>query len=102
VDALYHSQFVITDSGGLQKEAFFAGRRAIVLRDETEWTELVDAGWTVLISPDSADLEGAIRDQLQDWAQKGHIVPPMLYGDGCAADAMATSLALGLWDLSQS
>ncbi len=102
VDALYRAQFVITDSGGLQKEAFFAGRRAIVLRDETEWTELVDAGWTVLISPDSADLEGAIRFQLQDWVQRGYLEPPMLYGDGSAADAMARSLAQGLWQLSQS
>lgn len=102
VDALYRAQFVITDSGGLQKEAFFAGRRAIVLRDETEWTELVNAGWTVLISPDSTDLGGAIRAQLRNWAQIGHSEPPMLYGNGCASDAMATSLAQGLWELSQS
>jgi UDP-GlcNAc3NAcA epimerase len=102
VDALYRSQFVITDSGGLQKEAFFAGRRAIVLRDETEWTELVDAGWTSLVSPDSTDLEGAIRAQLSRWAQVGQLEPPMLYGDGLAAEAMAASLAQGLWELSRS
>lgn len=102
VDALYRSQFVITDSGGLQKEAFFAGRRAIVLRDETEWTELVDAGWTSLVSPDSTDLEGAIRAQLSRWAQVGQLEPPMLYGDGLAAEAMAVSLAQGLWELSRS
>jgi UDP-GlcNAc3NAcA epimerase len=102
VDALYRTEFIITDSGGLQKEAFFAGRRAIVLRDETEWTELVDSGWTSLISPDSTDLEAAIRAQFGRWAQIGHSEPPKLYGDGCAADAMAVSLAQGLRELSQS
>jgi UDP-GlcNAc3NAcA epimerase len=99
VDALYRSEFVVTDSGGLQKEAFFAGRKAIVLRDETEWTELVEAGWTALISPDTPDLEGAIRGQFNRWALGGERQPPNLYGDGCSADAMAHSLAQGLWEL---
>jgi len=102
VDALYRAQFIVTDSGGLQKEAFFAGRRAIVLRGETEWTELVDAGWTALISPDTADLEGAIRNQLQNWVNMGSSEPPMLYGDGRAAEAMAASLAAGLTQLCSS
>ena len=39
---------VVTDSGGLQKEAFFAGVPAVTVRSETEWTELVEAGWSAL------------------------------------------------------
>jgi len=44
-----HSAFVITDSGGLQKEAYFCGKRALVVMPDTGWRELVDIGWNVLI-----------------------------------------------------
>jgi len=43
------SAFVITDSGGLQKEAYFCGKRALVVMPDTGWRELVDIGWNVLI-----------------------------------------------------
>lgn len=102
VEALYQSEFVITDSGGLQKEAFFAQRRAIVLRDETEWTELVESGWTSLVSPDQPDLAGALRNQFAQWSLAPCEQPPLLYGDGNAADAMAQSLAQGLFELQAS
>jgi len=46
------SLFVITDSGGLQKEAYFAGKRAIVVMPDTGWRELTDIGWNVLSNPD--------------------------------------------------
>ncbi len=46
------SLFVITDSGGLQKEAYFAGKRAIVVMPDTGWRELTDIGWNVLGEPD--------------------------------------------------
>lgn len=45
---LQHAKYVITDSGGLQKEAYFFKKLCITLRDETEWTELVDYGYNVL------------------------------------------------------
>jgi len=47
-----HSAFVITDSGGLQKEAYFCGKRALVVMPDTGWRELVDTGWNVLVDKD--------------------------------------------------
>jgi len=44
-----HSAFVITDSGGLQKEAYFCAKRALVVMPDTGWRELVDMGWNVLV-----------------------------------------------------
>ena len=47
-----HSAFVITDSGGLQKEAYLCGKRALVVMPDTGWRELVDTGWNVLVDKD--------------------------------------------------
>jgi len=48
-----HCVFVITDSGGLQKEAYFSGKRALVVMPDTGWRELVDIGWNVLLCDDA-------------------------------------------------
>ena len=74
------ARLVITDSGGLQKEAYWLGVPCLTLRNETEWVETVDAGWNVLVGADSAKIVDAVHSFA---APNAH---PALYGDGAAAD----------------
>lgn len=72
--------FVLTDSGGLQKEAYFHGKKCITTRNETEWIELVECGINRLVGAD----ELVIRNSF-DWAMKPSVHPDGLYGNGNAA-----------------
>ena len=84
---LRDSRFVITDSGGLQKEAYFLGKRCITIRDETEWTELVEIGANRVVGADP----GAIREAFE-WALADLRVEP-IYGSGDAGRRIANLLA---------
>ena len=75
---------VITDSGGLQKEAYFAGKRAVVVMPDTGWRELVEIGWNVL-----ADGKG-ISDAV--FSSKERPYPTGLYGNGDAGKRMVEIL----------
>lgn len=54
-------QFVMTDSGGVQKEAYFFAKPCITLRDSTEWTELVESGWNTLVGADEEKILNAVK-----------------------------------------
>lgn len=78
---------IATDSGGVQKEAFFHGIPCVTLRDETEWVELVEMGWNQLAPPGQADITETIRGAMGRKGKTGHP-----YGDGNAAQHIATTL----------
>ncbi|MHA1564801.1 MAG: non-hydrolyzing UDP-N-acetylglucosamine 2-epimerase [Alphaproteobacteria bacterium] len=81
---------VVTDSGGLQKEAFYHGVPCVTLRAQTEWTELVDCGWNTLAPPLGADSVAAAIARAR--GQRPPAPPPALYGDGTAARQIARAL----------
>ncbi len=86
ISLLKAARAVLTDSGGVQKEAYVVGTPCITLRDETEWVETVDAGWNVLAG---ADTERIIR--LMDTFSPPEEHPP-LYGDGNGAKTIVDIL----------
>jgi len=78
---------IATDSGGLQKEAFFHHVPCVTLRNETEWIELVECGWNRLITTwNSSEIKNSIKDFLsRDFTRQ---VIPVLYGNGMSAIKM--------------
>ncbi|GAB3468058.1 non-hydrolyzing UDP-N-acetylglucosamine 2-epimerase [Polaromonas eurypsychrophila] len=84
-----YAALIATDSGGVQKEAFFFGVPCVTLRDETEWVELVAAGWNRLASPAGGDdIHSVIQDAL---GSRGQSIFP--YGDGRAAEMIVSHLS---------
>ena len=57
-----NSQKIVTDSGGVQKEAYFLKKPCITMRDETEWVETVDNGWNVIVGSDSNKIMNALEN----------------------------------------
>lgn len=87
-----HAALIATDSGGVQKEAYFYEVPCVTLRDETEWGELVESGWNRLAPPANAELVSvAIQQAL---GTRGHAVS--LYGKGDAADKIAARLVVDI------
>ena len=79
---------VVTDSGGLQKEAFFFGKPCVTTRHETEWVELVELGANCLAGSDENDIILAVKRMYS----KKVVDAQSLYGNGKAASRIVESL----------
>ena len=80
------ARVVLTDSGGVQKEAYWYGVPCVTLRTTTEWVETIEAGWNTLVGSDSEAIVSAVREAAPPSER------PHLYGDGHASAKIADLL----------
>lgn len=85
--------FVATDSGGLQKEAYFFEKPCLTLRTETEWVELVECGANTLCGHNTDRIVSCAKEILSNSTKQKH---PALYGDGTAAKKIAELMRVSL------
>jgi len=83
-----HAQMVFTDSGGVQKEAFFFNKPCIILRKETEWTELVENGAALTVDTD----EKKIFEAYSHFKKGNNINHENIFGDGHAAEYICNEI----------
>jgi UDP-GlcNAc3NAcA epimerase len=81
-----HARAVLTDSGGVQKEAYLLGTPCVTLRDTTEWVETVESGWNVLVDLDRDAALAALERQPPPGPR------PELYGGGQAGERIRAAL----------
>ena len=86
---LINSQLVITDSGGLQKEAFFAKKKCITVRSETEWVELIDSKTNILTKP--KEIFNAF-DKVNNNNNNNNEFDNEIFGDGKSSDLIVKSI----------
>lgn len=89
LSALESSSKVLTDSGGVQKQAYFFGVPCVTLRGETEWVETVEAGWNILVGGSARAIVGAVKEFRPSGPR------PRLYGNGRASSRIVRILERG-------
>lgn len=92
IELIKHCTLVITDSGGLQKEAFFLKKHCVTLRDETEWSELIDQGYNELAGADKKKIIDSVKKMLE----KKSGFSANLYGLGKASKIIVDTISNGL------
>lgn len=88
IKALKECSIVITDSGGLQKEAYYLSKPCLTLRDETEWVELMENGCNMVLGNNPGDLVDIVTNKLSEEL----IFDLKLYGSGDTADHIAREI----------
>lgn len=78
-----NSSKIVTDSGGVQKEAYFMGKPCITMRNETEWIETVEAGWNIVVGADKDRILNAVENFTPLHKQSN------IFGDGKASEKIA-------------
>jgi UDP-GlcNAc3NAcA epimerase len=91
------ARLVLTDSGGLQKEAFFLGTPCVTLRGETEWVETVEAGGNVVTGLDRDRVLAAVRAWLEKPARPDFSLAGAPFGRGRAAEAVVEAIVRNPW-----
>ncbi len=86
-----NARLILTDSGGIQKEAFFFAVPCVTLRPETEWVETVQTGWNVLVHADRAKIVAAAKEHIWPAGR-----PPHIFGDGHASERIVRVLTRDL------
>jgi len=82
-----NARLILTDSGGMQKEAYFSGVPCVTLRTETEWVETVEAGWNVVVGSDPDAIKKAVRNHKKPTGQ-----PARIFGIGQAGHTIVELL----------
>ena len=83
-----NSKLIVTDSGGLQKEAYFFKKPCVILREQTEWVEIVENGNAILTGADNSKIKKAVSTLL---AKQNFTYPP-LFGDGQAGKFICSKI----------
>jgi len=89
IELLKNCKMVLTDSGGLQKEAYFFNKYCLTLRDETEWVELIDGGFNILCGAN----ENKILEGYKNLSSRSVDFSKQLYGAGRACEMIAAVLS---------